>query len=265
MSIATLKSASLPEVRKLIREGTWTMPTPGLAPGYVQANVLIVPKTQAYDFMLFCIRNPKPCALIEVLEPGITSPAYSCQKSDIRYDIPKYRVYRNGAMETETPDIADYWREDFVTFIMGCSFTFENALMKAGITVRHIEEQKRVPLYRSNIKCKRVSGIDVDMMVSMRPIPLEQLAKTVQITARFPSMHGAPIHIGDPSAIGIKDIDSPYLGDPVEIRKNEIPVFWACGGTVYNFVEKIKCNIAITHAPSHMYLLDIKDESFFEY
>ncbi|MBP1920429.1 putative hydro-lyase [Youngiibacter multivorans] len=260
-----LKNLSGEEVRQLIREGKWRDATAGVASGFVQANILILPRKYVSDFMLFCIRNPKPCALIEVLDPGVTSPVNSCRNSDIRFDIPKYRVFENGRMVAEETDIANYWREDYVSFLMGCSYTFENALINSGISIRHIEEGKKVPLYSTNIACNSVSGIDVNMVVSMRPIPYKDLTKTIQITSKYPSMHGAPIHIGNPAEIGIEDINTPFLGDPVTIRENEVPVFWACGGTVYNYVEKLKCSLAITHAPSHMYILDVKDDDFREY
>lgn len=265
MSNDMYKNPSVGEIRRLIREGKWTAPTAGLAPGFVQANILILPKEYASDFMLFCIRNPKPCALIEVLDPGEFSPACSCKNSDIRFDIPKYRVYQNGTIVAEGTNILKYWRDDFVSFLMGCSYTFENALIDSGISIRHIEEGKRVPLYSSNIMCNRVSGIDVNMVVSMRPISYKNLTQAIQITSKYPSMHGAPIHIGNPGEIGIDDINHPFLGDPVTIKENEVPVFWACGGTVYNYVEKIKSSMAITHAPSHMYILDVQEKNFHEY
>ena len=250
------------EIRLLIRNEEWKSSTVGLAKGYVQANVLIIPKEKAYEFMLFCIRNPKPCAVIEVLDEGNPVPEFSCSNSDIRFDISKYRIYKKGRLDCETYNIADYWRNDFVTFILGCSFTFENALLNAGIRIKHIEESKKVPMYSTNIKCNKVGNIETNMVVSMRPISWDNIAETIQITSRYPTMHGAPVHIGSPRDIGIADIMKPDFGDPVEISNNEAPVFWACGGTVYNFVNELKCDIAITHAPSHMYILDLKDESF---
>lgn len=260
--MSSLEHAKPEAVRRLIRGGEWKKPTVGLAQGYVQANILILPKEKAYDFMLFCLRNPKPCTLLEVLDAGSPMPKITCSNSDIRYDLNKYRIYKQGRLECEVDHIADYWREDFVSFILGCSFTFENALIKSGVEMRHVQENKRVPMYTTNIKCTSANDLDTNMVVSMRPIPIGKLVKTIQITARYPSMHGTPVHIGAPEQIGISDITKPDFGDHVNICSNEVPVFWACGGTVFNLIEKLDCNIAITHAPSHMYILDLKDDDF---
>lgn len=250
------------EIRALFRQGKLNAPTVGLAKGYTQANILIVPKDTAVEVMAFCLRNPKPCPLIEVLEPGNPFPIMSCNESDIRTDLNKYRIYSKGELVKETDNILDYWREDFVSFLIGCSFTFENALINANISLRHVEENKRVSMYNTNIDCARVNGIGTKMVVSMRPIRKKDLVKTIMITSRYPSMHGAPIHIGEPEEIGIKDIMKPDLGDAVIIKEDEIPVFWACGGTVFNMANQLNCDIAITHAPSQMYVLDLKDDDF---
>lgn len=265
-SIMVLLENETPEViRKLIRGGEWKKPTVGLAQGYAQANILILPKDKADDFLLFCMRNPKPCALIEVLDAGNPYPNISCHDSDIRYDLNKYRIYEKGHMMYEVDNIANYWRDDLVSFLIGCSFTFEKAMVNSGISIRHIQENKKVSMYSTNVKCNKANNLETNMMVSMRPISVDKLVKTIQITSRFPRMHGAPIHIGNPHMIGINDLGNPDYGDPIDIKKGEIPVFWACGGTVFNLMESLYCDIAITHAPSHMYILDLKDEYFFEY
>ncbi len=253
------------DVRALIRSGRLKKATAGIARGYVQANIIILPAEQAADFWLFCRKNPQPCALIEVLDAGNPYPKMACRQSDIREDIGCYRIYNKGVLTGEVDNIHAYWRPDLVSFLLGCSFTFENALLAAGIPARHIAEKKRVPMYVTNIKCKKVNGIEVNMVVSMRPIKKELVAEAVQITSRYPAMHGAPVHIGDPAAIGLLDLAQPDFGDPVEIYDGEVPVFWACGGTVFKFAEKMDCDLVITHAPSHMYVLDLRDDEFLSF
>jgi len=248
------------EVRKLIREGKWTKTTAGLCRGYAQANVVILPKKLAYDFLLFCVRNPKPCPILEVMDPGQTEPSIA-KGADIRTDVPKYRVYKKGELVGEYTDILDFWRDDFVTFLLGCSFSFEEALMRAGIPIRHIELNVRCPIYITNIPCKPAGIFHGPLVVSMRPIPRELVVKAVQITSRYTFVHGAPVHIGDPEAIGIKDITKPDFGDPVPIYENEVPVFWACGVTPQAVAMKAKPEIMITHAPTCMFITDIPNEA----
>lgn len=247
------------EVREMIRKGKMQRPTSGMCRGYAQGNLVTLPKKLAYDFLLFSQRNPKPCPVLEVTDEGSSKLKAIAPGSDIATDIPRYRVYIRGELQGEYADIKSFWREDFVSFILGCSFTFESALIEEGIELRHIQNGSNVPMYITNIDCKPAGMFSGPTVVSMRSIPLDKVVKAVQITSRYPSVHGAPIHIGDPSLLGIKDIHKPDFGDPVEIKDSEIPVFWACGVTPQAVAMKVKPEIMITHAPGHMFITDIKD------
>ena len=247
------------DVRAACRNGTLTGPTPGLALGYVQANLVILPRDWAFDFLLFCQRNPKPCPLLDVTEPGDPEANSVAPGSDLRTDLPAYRVWENGQLVAEPADIARHWRDDLVSFVIGCSFTFENALLAAGVPVRHIEQNVNVPMYRTNIACKPAGRFSGPLVVSMRPLTPAQALKATQVCSRFPRAHGAPIHFGSPEAIGIRDIDKPDYGDAVEIRSGEVPVFWACGVTPQAALTEAKPPFAITHKPGHMFLTDLKD------
>lgn len=248
------------EVRALIRQGKLVRPTAGMAAGYTQANLVVLPRELAFDFLLFAQRNPKPCPVLDVTDPGAAEPRLVAAGADLRYDIPKYRVYVKGELQEETLNLAAYWRNDFVAFLLGCSFTFEAALLEAGLPVRHIEENCNVPMYITNIPCVPAGVFHGPMVVSMRPIPQSQVVRAVQVTSRFPAVHGAPVHIGDPAAIGIKDLGKPDFGDPVTIKPHEVPVFWACGVTPQAVAMTVKPSIMITHAPGHMFICDIKDQ-----
>jgi len=254
------KNMSPSELRKLFRQNGLVAPTAGMAEGFAQANLAIIPRELAFDFMLFAQRNPKPCPILDVIEPGKVEPISMGQGADIRTDIPKYRVYEKGILIAEVTDLLNYWREDLVCFLLGCSFSFETALLKAGIPVRHIEENCNVPMFISNIQCKPAGFFHGPMVVTMRPIPQAQVVRAVQVTSRFPAVHGAPIHIGDPAVIGIKDLSQPNFGDSVTIRDGEIPVFWACGVTPQAVAMATKPDLMITHAPGHMFICDVRDE-----
>jgi uncharacterized protein YcsI (UPF0317 family) len=245
----------------MIREGNWRRPTSGLCLGYAQANIAILPKSVAFDFLQFAQRNPKSCPLLEVLDPGNPDPRRSAPGADIRTDAPRYRVYRCGQVEDEPNDILSHWRNDFVTFLLGCSFTFEEGLVKAGIAVRHMELNRNVPMYITNVPCEPAGIFRGPMVVSMRPIPAAQVAKAVQVSGHFPSVHGAPVHIGSPETLGVKDLDKPDFGDPPVFRQGELPVFWACGVTAQSVAMTVKPEIMITHCPGHMFLTDIPNES----
>jgi uncharacterized protein YcsI (UPF0317 family) len=253
------------QIRLLIRRGRWDKPTAGLAMGYAQANLVILPQKYAFDFLLFCQRNPKPCPLLEVLEPGVYRTEFLSPDTDIRTDIPRYNIYRKGNLKGTVRGIKRLWRKDFVTFLLGCSFSFEEALLRAKIPIRHIEENKNVPMYITNIPCKPAGLFHGPMVVTMRPIPSEKVARAVQITSRYALSHGAPIHIGEPSAIGIKNLKKPDFGDPVTIKNEEVPVFWACGVTPQAIVMKAKPNLCITHAPGHMLITDLLNEELATY
>lgn len=253
------------QARNEIRMGNWTHPTPGIAYGYTQANLVVLPYKYAIDFFIFCQRNPKPCPILDVCEPGKFTPVLTAPSADIRIDIPKYRIYRNGEMKEEVSDILNLWSDDLVTFLLGCSFTFEKALSDAGIGIRHIEEGKNVPMYITNIECTPAGIFNGPMVVSMRPIPEELVQKATEITSKYPRVHGAPIHAGDPLKIGIKDISKPDFGDAVTIKKGEVPVFWACGVTPQAAVMRVKPELVITHAPGYMFISDIKDDDLVSY
>jgi len=248
------------EIRTLIRQGKWDKPTAGLAMGYAQANLVILPGRYAFDFLLFCQRNPKPCPLLEVLEPGEYRTSFLSSDADIRTDIPRYNIYLKGKLETTVKEIKRIWKSDFVTFLLGCSFSFEEALLRANVPVRHIEENKNVPMFISSIACKPSRIFHGPMVVTMRPIPPDKVSRAVQITSRYASVHGAPVHIGDPSKIGIKNLKKPDFGDPVTIKKGEVPVFWACGVTPQVVVMEAKPDLCITHTPGHMFISDLLNE-----
>ncbi|TWH45808.1 putative hydro-lyase [Sporomusa sp. KB1] len=250
------------EVRAMIRRNEWAKPTSGMAKGFTQANLAILKKDIAFDFLLFCQRNPKPCPVLDVTEAGSPVPRLVAPAADIRTDIPRYRIYRHGELVDEVTDILTYWEDDMVAFLIGCSFTFEHPLMNSGIPVRHIEENCNVAMYKTNIPCIQAGRFEGPVVVSMRPIPEKDVVRAVQITSRFPSVHGAPIHIGNPAGIGINDIDKPDFGDRVTIKAGEVPVFWACGVTPQAVAMQIKPELMITHAPGHMFITDIQDEKF---
>ena len=248
------------ELRELIRGGDITETTAGMAPGHVQANLAILPRDVAFDFLLFCQRNPKPCPLLEVVEDGSTEPRETAPGADLRSDAPKYRIYRHGELVDETEDVSEHWRDDLVSFLLGCSFSFETAMLRAGIPLRHIEAGTNVSMFETNIATASAGVFSGPMVVSMRPIPKDKVVRTVQVTSRFPGVHGAPVHIGDPEAIGIRDVSAPDLGDPLEIRDGEVPVFWACGVTPQAVAMKSKPPLMITHSPGHMFITDLRDE-----
>lgn len=249
------------EVRALIREGKLTGQTSGMCAGYAQANLAILPKELAYDFLLFTQRNPRPCPILEVSDVGSRFLKKIAPGADIAKDIPKYRIYENGVMTGEYTDVSEFWRDDFVSFLIGCSFSFESELLEVGVPVRQIEEGRNVPMYNTNIELEPAGVFSGNMVVSMRPMPPEEVVRSVQVTAAMPRVHGAPIHIGDPSVIGIKDINKPDYGEMVTINPGEVPVFWPCGVTPQNVIMKTKPSIAITHAPGHMLITDVRNAS----
>lgn len=252
-------SATPVEARHLIRSGAYDAPTSGLCPGYAQANLIILPKEQAYDFLLFAQRNPKPCPLLEVTEVGAREATICATDCDIATDFPKYRIYRHGELVEEVADVSAYWRDDLVSFVIGCSFSFESELVEAGIEMRHNTMGRNVSMYLTGVDCVPAGSMSGKMVMSMRPIPHDQIVKAVQLSGAIPKVHGAPLHIGDPAAIGVKDIAHPEFGDPVDIREGEVPVFWACGVTPQSIVMNSKPEFAITHAPGCMLITDTKN------
>lgn len=247
------------EVRSLIRNGEIDYHTSGMCDGYAQANLCILPYEDAYDFLLFTQRNPKSCPILEVGDTGSKIIKSMADNADVTTDIPKYRVYKNGILTEERTDVSDLWQDDFVYFLIGCSFSFESELIASDIPVRHIEENCNVPMYLTNIDCVPAGKFSGKTVVSMRPIPSDLIAKAAAVTAQMPRVHGAPIHVGNPSTIGIKDITKPDFGDTVTIKDGEIPVFWCCGVTPQSVVMNSKPKIAITHAPGHMFITDVKN------
>jgi len=247
------------EVRRAAARGELKGPTPGLARGYVQANLVVVPRDLAFDFLLFCQRNPKPCPLLDVTEPGNPEPKAIAGGADLRTDLPRYRVYRHGELVDEPTDLHGWWREDLVAFLLGCSFTFENALLQAGVPVRHVEAGCNVPMYRTNLACRPAGIFRGPVVVSMRPLTPAQTLTAVQICARFPRAHGTPIHFGEPEAIGIRDLSRPDFGDAVDIGTAEVPVFWACGVTPQAVAMEVRPPLLITHKPGHMFVTDVRD------
>ncbi len=249
------------EIRADIRSGKLTGVTTGRGENYVQANLAVLPKAQAYDFLLFCQRNPRPCPLLEVTDAGCAEPAAVAPGADLRTDIAKYRIYRHGELADEVTNATPYWRGDLVAFLLGCSFTFEWALLEAGIRLWHIEHGKGVAMWRTSMQCRPAGVFHGPMVVSMRPIRSSDVAKTVATSARFPGAHGAPIHVGDPAAIGIEDITRPHWGDAQDLGPDDVPVFWACGVTPQAVALASKPPFMITHSPGHMFITDLPNSS----
>lgn len=244
-------------VRRLIREGTWTSHTTGLAQAHVQGNVVILPQAWASDFLRYCQRNPKPCPLLAVSEPGQAMLPTLGADIDIRSDVPRYRVWRHGELVDEVTDIRALWNQDLVSFVIGCSFSFEQALLEAGIPLRHIEQGRNAAMYRTSIDTAPAGAFSGPMVVSMRPMRAADAIRAIQITSRFPNVHGAPVHLGDPGLIGVTDLSRPDYGDPVELLADEIPVFWACGVTPQAAVQQARPELCITHAPGAMLITDL--------
>jgi uncharacterized protein YcsI (UPF0317 family) len=246
--------------RRLFRQNNYTGFTHGFAPGYVQANLAVLPKTLAADFLRFCQLNPKPCPLIG-MSPSAGDPSMPELGADldIRTDVPMYRVWRHGALVAEVADIRDVWRDDLVAFALGCSFSFEDALVEDGLELRHQTCGTNVPMFRTSIACQPSGPFHGPMVVSMRPFKPADAIRAVQITSRFPAVHGAPVHIGLPELIGIRDIAQPDYGDAVEVRRDELPVFWACGVTPQAVIAAIAPELAITHAPGAMLVTDVRN------
>lgn len=261
-ALAQLADKSPRQLREAFRRGELALPTAGLAFGYAQANLVVLPKDLAFDFLLFCQRNPRPCPVLEVVEPPGIEPKFLAPGADLRTDLPRYRVFQDGQLVAEVTDVQAYWRDDLVSFLIGCSFTFETALLNAGIPLRHIQEGKNVAMYTTNIPCTPAGAFHGPLVVSMRPIAASRIAEAVQVTAQYPAVHGAPIHIGDPEAIGIRDLGRPDYGDPVEVAPGELPVFWACGVTPQAVALASRPPFMITHAPGHMFISDRRDTEF---
>jgi uncharacterized protein YcsI (UPF0317 family) len=250
-------------LREAIRCGQFSGPTAGQSPGFVQANLVIVPQAAARDFEAFCRLNPQACPLLAQTEPGNPEPVGLARGSDLRTDVPRYRVFRQGRCDPDEPqDIRDLWRADLVAFLLGCSFTFERALEAAGLPVRHLDEHRNVPMYRTGRACQPAGMFSGPLVVSMRPYPPAQVEQVIAVTRRYPRMHGAPVHVGEPAALGIADLARPDFGDAVTIRPGEVPVFWACGVTPQLALTAAGLDLAITHSPGCMFVTDLDDRQF---
>ncbi|MES2936670.1 MAG: putative hydro-lyase [Pseudomonadota bacterium] len=243
--------------RRMIRAGEWTGHTSGLAEDHVQGNLVILPRALADDFLRYCQRNPKPCPVLAVSEPGRPELPALGRDLDIRTDVPRYRVWRDGELVDEPTDICALWRDDLVSFVLGCSFSFEQALLEAGLPVRHIEQGRNVPMYRTSIPTAEAGVFRGPLVVTMRPMPAAAAIRAIQVTSRFPDVHGAPVHLGNPALIGIADLGKPDYGDAVDVRADEIPVFWACGVTPQAAIVQARPAFCITHAPGAMLVTDL--------
>ncbi|MDA1325163.1 MAG: putative hydro-lyase [Proteobacteria bacterium] len=253
-----LDSAAL---RARCRDGAFDGPTSGHALGSVQANMVILPADFADEFRDFCDKNPQPCPVLEIHQAGDPEPKRIAPGADVRTDLPRYRVFRDGQVVDEPTDIRDLWRDDLVTFMLGCSFVAEEALMAAGLLLPHIAETGFVPMYRTNLQCVPAGRFAGPMVVSMRPFTPDEALRAADITRHYPMAHGAPIHKGDPEKLGITDIEKPDFGRAVTCRPDQVPVFWACGVTPQEALVAARPPLAITHAPGHMFVADITSES----
>ncbi len=257
------KTATASEVRQAIRSCMLTGPTSGMAAGYVQANLVVIPQAEAAMFAEFCRLNPKPCPLLTQTEPGSPQPDEMALGADLRTDLPRYRIFIDGeAQQNQSTDMVSHWNEDSVGFLLGCSFTFESALLSAGLPVRHLEAGCNVPMYRTLLACQPAGKFAGPMVVSMRPFRRDQVDQVVAITSQFEAMHGAPVHIGDPAALGIDRMDRPDFGDAVPIQDDEVPVFWACGVTPQLALRAARLPVAVTHSPGCMFITDRKDDEY---
>ena len=256
------REPGIESVRGSIRSGEHTGPTGGLARGHVQTNLVILPEEYAFDFLKFCIRNPRPCPILEVTDAGSPTPPVMAPDADLRTDVPKYRIYENGRVVEEPTDIKSYWREDLVSFLIGCSFTFERALLDAGLHLAHLDQGRNVPMYVTGRGCVPSGPFSGPLVVSMRPYRADEIPLAVAVSGRYPTMHGAPVHVGAPEALGIENIDEPEFGDPISIDEDQTPVFWACGVTPQAVAMDARPPFMITHSPGHMFITNRLDAEY---
>ena len=234
------------------------MPTANCAPGFAQANLVVLPRDAAGEFERFASRNPGPCPLLDVTAPG-SAQTRLAPGADLRTDLPAYRIWEHGHCVAGPADISGYWRDDLVAFLTGCSFTFERALISAGIPVRHLEQGTNVAMFITNRQCAPAGRLAGPLVVSMRPVPASLVATAAAVTARYPAAHGAPVHAGDPAVLGINDLSQPDFGDPVRAQAGDVPVFWACGVTSQVALAAAQLPLAVTHSPGHMLITDVPD------
>lgn len=254
------RSASPGEARAAFRAGT-VVPTSGWSIGHTQANLVVVPEDWAWDMLLFAQRNPKPCPVLDVTDTGSWTTSLA-PDADLRTDLPRYRVWRDGEIADEPTDVTELWRDDLVSFLIGCSFSFETGLMDAGVPLRHLEQGRNVSMFRTTRDCRPAGRLSGPLVVSMRPVPADQVSLAVRVTSRMPAVHGAPVHVGSPATLGIDDVGRPDFGDPVEAEEGDIAVFWACGVTPQAALMASRPPFAITHAPGHMFVSDAPDSDY---
>ncbi len=248
------------QARDHFRAGT-VSPTSGWCDGFTQANLVVLPKDWAWDMLLFAQRNPKPCPVLDVTDEGATSTVLA-PEADLRTDLPRYRVWRDGALVDEPTEVSDLWRDDLVSFLIGCSFTFETGLVEAGVPLRHVQQGRNVSMYRTRLPCRSAGRLSGPLVVSMRPVPAALVPLAVQATARMPDVHGAPVHVGSPEDLGIDDLDEPDFGEAVRLEPGDVPVFWACGVTPQAALMASRPPFAITHSPGHMFVTDVADKEY---
>jgi uncharacterized protein YcsI (UPF0317 family) len=248
-------------VRAAARRGDWHGTTAGHCPAHQQANLVCLPADVAAEFASFCSRNPKPCPILEILPPGDPIPRTSAREADLRTDVPGYRVYRRGELTDRVSDLKGLWRNDLVSFLLGCSHTFEHALVEAGVTMRHHERGTTVPMFVSNTPCIAAGRFAGPLVVTMRPVAGGQLSRVLELSARYPHAHGTPVHVGEARALGIRDLAQPDYGDPVELKAGEVPVFWACGVTPQAVAQHSRPELMITHEPGQMFMTDLPREA----
>lgn len=252
------------QARLAIRQGRHAGHTAGLARGYVQGNLCILPSEYAEEFRAFCELNPKPCPLLAMSQPGDPRLPALGEDLDIRTDVSAYRIFRNGKQEEDVTDLTSLWRDDLVTFVLGCSFSFEEALLDAGLPLRYVEQGRNVPMYRTSLDTVPAGRFRGKLVVSMRPFKPADAIRAIEITSRYPRVHGAPVHLGDPRSIGVEDLQQPWVGDPTDVLDGELPLFWACGVTPQAVVLEARPSLCITHSPGHMLVTDLKNASLAE-
>jgi uncharacterized protein YcsI (UPF0317 family) len=249
------------ELRMQARRGEWRGTTAGQCPHHQQANLVLLPAQVAAEFASFCTRNPKPCPLIEITPPGDPEPRLSAPGADLRTDVPSYRVYRRGELVEKRSDLHEVWRDDLVGFLLGCSHTFEHALGEAGVEIRHVARGTTVPMFISSLRCLPAGRFAGPMVVTLRPVPRVQMGLVLELSARYPHAHGAPVHVGDPAQIGLEDLEQPDFGQPVPVAEDDIPVFWGCGVTPQVVAREARPELMITHEPGQMFMTDLPREA----
>lgn len=242
-------------LRAACREGRFGETTSGACPGFAQANLIVLRRSLADDFQTFCERNPRPCPLLGVSTgPVLRSLAPG---ADLRTDLPRYRITRRGEADVEVEDVRDVWEADLTAFLLGCSFGFEAGLVEAGIRLRHQDERRIVPMYLTERDCEPAGPFRGRLVVTMRPIPESRVKDAVRISGEQPLAHGAPVHIGDPAGLGIRDLSSPDWGEDGGLLRGEAPVFWACGVTSQVACRNARPDLMISHAPGYMFVTDV--------